>query len=291
MPGIKTFVVSTCLALAAGFAPAAPTRAAMQATPALTQARVMRDVAYGGDPRQRFDVYVPADVRGAPTIFIVHGGGWRTGDKTNAQVVDAKIARWLPKGVIVVSSNYRLLPDADPLAQARDVARAVAAAQRTVQLLGGDPARFVLMGHSAGAHLVSLLAASPQMLRAAGARPPLGVVSLDSAAMDVVALMRSPHARLYDDAFGSDPRAWLVVSPLQALQQAPVPILAVCSSLRRESCPANDAFVHKVVSLGGRGELLPEPLSHRQINARLGRDNDYTRSVERFLRTLGVIAR
>lgn len=59
--------------------------------------------------------------------------------------------------LLFVSVENRLLPEADPLVQAQDVAAALAAAQRKVQTLGGDPRRFVLMGHSAGAHLVALL--------------------------------------------------------------------------------------------------------------------------------------
>ena len=60
-----------------------------------------------------------------------------------------------------------------------------AAMRQGVRNVGGDPDKVILMGHSAGAHLVALLGADPAQLRAAGARRPLGVVSLDSAAMDV----------------------------------------------------------------------------------------------------------
>src|SRR5690606_27504205 len=42
--------------------------------------RVERDIAYGPDPRQRYDVYLPAHARpDAPILFMVHGGGWRRG--------------------------------------------------------------------------------------------------------------------------------------------------------------------------------------------------------------------
>lgn len=257
------------------------------AVASITTARIVRDVPYGTDPRQRFDIYAPRDARNAPVIFLIHGGGWQTGDKASADVIDNKVARWLPRGVIVVSTNYRLLPDADPQTQARDVARAIAVAQREVVRAGGNPWRFVLMGHSAGAHLAALLTASPGMVRAAGARPWLGTVLLDSAAVDVVQIMQHPHLPLYDAAFGTDPRYWLATSPLQALRQRPAPVLAVCSSLRSESCPANQAFIDKVRVLGGRGRLLPQPLSHGAINARLGENSAYTRSVEMFLGTLG----
>jgi acetyl esterase/lipase len=154
--------------------------------------RVVRDVAYGRDPRQRYDVYAPADARGAPVIFMVHGGGWVRGDKGMANMVQSKVARWVPRGFIVISTNYRLVPDVDPVEQARDVARAVAAAQRQAATWGGDRTRFVLMGHSAGAHLVALLSADPTLATAQGAAPWLGTVVLDGGTMDVAAKMSAP---------------------------------------------------------------------------------------------------
>ena len=251
-------------------------------------ARVLRDVTYGRDPRQRFDVHVPRGAHDAPVLFMVHGGGWRNGDKALDGVVENKAKRWLRHGVIVVSVNYRMLPDADPLMQARDVAAALAAAQRKVATLGGDPDRFVLMGHSAGGHLVALLAAAPEIAREANARPWLGTILLDAGTVDVVARMQQRHLPLFDQAFGSDPRFWASASPMQRLHGRPAPILAVCSSKRTDSCPPNQRFVDKVHALGGRAEVLPQALSHRDINVQLGEENAYTQAVERFLRSLGL---
>lgn len=41
--------------------------------------RVLRDIAYGNDPRQRMDVYLPREAKAAPVILMVHGGAWRLG--------------------------------------------------------------------------------------------------------------------------------------------------------------------------------------------------------------------
>lgn len=78
-------------------------------------ARALRDVSYGSDPRQRFDVYLPAQPRNAPIILVVHGGGWANGNKDNPGVVENKAAHWLPQGYVLVSTNYRMRPDAAPL--------------------------------------------------------------------------------------------------------------------------------------------------------------------------------
>lgn len=248
--------------------------------------RVVRDIAYGPDARQRFDVYAPRDARGAPVIFFVHGGGWAIGDKSNRGVVHNKTARWVPRGFVFVSTNYRMLPEADTLEQARDVARALAAAQAQAGSWGGDPARFILMGHSAGAHLVALIASAPGIALDLGARPWLGTVELDSAALDVERIMRDRHLRLYDRAFGSDPAYWAKASPLARLSAAGAPFLAVCSTRRADSCPAARDYAAKAQALGTRASVLEENLSHRQINEELGEDNDYTRAVEAFLDTV-----
>ncbi len=256
------------------------------AAPLPAGTRVVHDIAYGSDPNQRFDVYAPAQAHDAPVIFMVHGGGWRRGDKAMSNVVANKVAYWVPRGVVVISTNYRMLPDIPPLGQARDVARALALAQRRAGDWGGNADRFVLMGHSAGAHLVSLLTAEPRLARDQGARPWRGTVSLDSASLDVVQTMNGRHFRLYDQAFGSNPADWLAASPLQQMHAAPVPFLAVCSSRRQDSCPQARAFVGKVRSLGGRGQVLEEDLSHEEINANLGAPSDYTSQIDAFLRSV-----
>ncbi|MBI3896962.1 MAG: alpha/beta hydrolase [Gammaproteobacteria bacterium] len=251
-------------------------------------ATMQRDVAYGADPAQRMDVYLPNRAKHAPIIFMVHGGAWRTGDKAAAAVVDRKVARWLPKGFIVVSTNYRLLPKADPLQQANDVAQALAEAQVRAAAWGGDPARIVVMGHSAGAHLVALLAADPAIAAQHGAKPWLGTIVLDSAALNVVDIMRSRHARFYDRAFGVNPHDWRAASPLYRLSGVPTPMLLVCSTERRDACPQAQRFAAKVSAAGASATVLSVAHTHAAINRDLGADGEYTDSVETFLRSLHI---
>lgn len=253
--------------------------------------KVLRDVPYGRDPKQRMDIYLPTDTQGsgpAPVIFMVHGGAWRTGDKRMGRVVDNKTARWLPRGFVFVSVNNRLLPEADPLDQVRDVAQALAVAQGQASGWGADPQQFILMGHSAGAHLVALLAASPTLASEAGAKPWLGTVALDSAALDVAPIMQRKHYKLYDPAFGTDPAFWRAASPMQQLQSGAKPVLAVCSSRREESCEQARGFVAHAGALGVRAQVLPQDLSHGDINAQLGLPGGYTQAVEAFMASLSA---
>lgn len=274
---------------------AAPTPAGAVTLPA--SVRVLRDTPYGPDPAQRMDVYRPTGPTGPtgramPVIFMVHGGAWRLGDKANRPVVENKVARWVPRGFVFISVNYRMLPAANPLVQAQDVARALAQAQAEAATWGAEPAQFILMGHSAGAHLVALLTASATLARDAGAQPWLGTVVLDSAALDVPRLMGARHLRLYDRAFGDDPAFWEATSPLHQARGARSadrmpPVLNVCSSRRAIACPQAMAFAASVQRVGGRAQVLAQDLSHGEINQNLGLPGDYTQAVEAFMATLG----
>ncbi len=243
----------------------------------------LADRAYGPAPEQRFDLYAPPQGKAAPLILMVHGGAWRLGDKEMGRVVDNKVARWVPRGIAFASINYRMQPKAPPLEQARDVAKALAAIQRDAEKLGIDRDNIVLMGHSAGAHLIALLAARPDLQDEAGVRPWRGTVLLDSGALDVPAVMSGRHPPLYDRAFGRDPADWLAASPHQQLHRATAPLLAVCSSRRANACRQAENFVAKAQGFGTQASMLPLDMTHAETNAQLGEDAAYTADVERHL--------
>lgn len=289
-------LIAAVLALAAAASPAADDGWATDDRPALRTGaprlppgvQRLADIAYGSAPRQRFDVYLPARPQRAPVIVMVHGGAWMVGDKAAASVVENKVAHWAAQGAILVSVNYRLVPAVGPLEQADDVARAVAAVQVAAPGWGGAPERLVLIGHSAGAHLVALLSASPALAQRAGVRPWLGTVALDSAALDLVTLMRAPHARFYDRVFGRDPAAWSAASPFDALAPGGVPMLLVCSTQRADrSCAQSAAFAAQANARGVRASVAEQDLSHAEVNATLGLPGGQTEAVDAFLRSVG----
>jgi len=247
----------------------------------------LRDVHYGADSEQTLDVYQPEHARAAPVILMVHGGAWRIGDKSMGRVVDNKTQHWLREGILFISINYRMLPERDALQQRDDVIAALVFAQQHAPEWGGDPHQFILMGHSAGAHLVALVNANPAIAFEAGAKPWLGTVALDSGALDVPQIMQRKHYRFYDPAFGKDPQRWQQASPQHQLQKNAPPMLAVCS-LQRADDPCGQArtFVEKAQRLGIRAEVLPQNLKHGEINDQLGKPGAYTQAVDAFIHSL-----
>jgi acetyl esterase/lipase len=268
-----------------------------------------KDLAYGPHALEKLDVFVPKAAgqggagqtgqtnqssSGAPIILMVHGGGWCVGDKGGASMTANKVARWVSRGFIFISMNYPMVSDGkDAIAQAAHVARAAAYVQANAGKWGangGDPNKLILMGHSAGAHLVSLVNADAQIRQAAGLRPVLGVVSLDAGAIDVVTQMPRVYPFLktrYNEAFGTTEAGWISASPFHKLARGAAPWLGVCSTTRKDDpCGQARAYADKSKALGIPASVLPEAKSHGAINKELGTVGEYTSGVEAFMASL-----
>ena len=112
-------------------------------------------LAYGGDPRQRLDVYMPAEVTtSAPVLVFFYGGSWKSGTRSYYRFVGEAFAA---RGYVVVVPDYRLYPAARFPAFVEDGALALKWVERNASRFGGDSSRIILAGHSAGAHLAALL--------------------------------------------------------------------------------------------------------------------------------------
>ncbi|WP_454675415.1 alpha/beta hydrolase [Achromobacter pestifer] len=245
----------------------------------------LMDQRYGPDAAQIADVYLPATPTPAPApvLVIVHGGSWKNGDKAAPEVVQNKLAHWLPQGFVVVSVNTRLLPQARPEAQAEDLGRALAWVGRQAGAWNADPDRLVVMGHSSGGHLLALLAADASMRQRTGAQLWRVSIILDGAGFDLLDVMPRPHAAFYDDAFGADPAQWAAASPAAQLRGKQPPALFVCSTLRPDPCRRSQGYADQLAAQGGMAELLGVARNHAQINADVGADNDETRAISAFI--------
>jgi acetyl esterase/lipase len=250
------------------------------------------NVPYGSDPLQKFDVYMPVSgAHDAPVIFMVHGGGWYQGDKMDMSVVWNKVQNWVPTGVVFISIDYPLVPQVNPLQQARNVAMALGFAQRNAAQWGGNPDKFIVMGFSAGGHLTSLLAADPAVAQSTPVslrpRPWLGTIALDSAVYDVPQAMNNPsHDPIFDQAFGTDPSFWNAVSPITRMRSRMAPFLAICSTVESGSCTRAQSFVDKALGYGTDAVVVQQDLIHGQINDKLGLPSDYTSQVNVFMASL-----
>jgi len=129
-----------------------------------------RDIAYGGDARQKLDIYVPDGVHDAsrlPVIVFFYGGSWKTGSKNDYLFVGQSFAT---KGYITVIADYRLYPQVSFPDFLHDSANAFRFVHNHIAKYGGNPESLFLAGHSAGAYNAVMLAVNHEYLRAAGAK-------------------------------------------------------------------------------------------------------------------------
>ncbi|WP_306225052.1 alpha/beta hydrolase [Bosea beijingensis] len=120
--------------------------------------REQRDIRYGSAEDEKLDIYLPpGDVEpGRPTIVWIHGGAFVAGDRKDVAPYLKILAG---RGFATVAIGYTRAPTARypmPVLQAN---AALGFLQREGQRLGLDPARIVLAGDSAGAHIAAQLAA------------------------------------------------------------------------------------------------------------------------------------
>jgi acetyl esterase/lipase len=124
--------------------------------------RVGRDIAFGGDPRQRYDVYAPKDAGGPlPVLVFFYGGNWASGAKDDYVWMGHALAAM---GYVVVVPDYRLVPEHPYPDFVFDGAAAVRHAVAHAKTYGGDGSRLALMGHSAGGYIAAMLALDPKFL-------------------------------------------------------------------------------------------------------------------------------
>jgi acetyl esterase/lipase len=129
-------------------------------------ATVTRDIAYGDGPRRVLDVYTPKERDApAPVIVFFYGGSWSSGDRTEYEFVGRAFAA---QGFVTIIPDYRLVPDVRFPSFIEDGAAAVRWAEQNAADHGGDPARIVLVGHSAGAYITAMLALDSHFLADAG---------------------------------------------------------------------------------------------------------------------------
>jgi acetyl esterase/lipase len=262
---------------------AASTRPAQ--TPVLSETTVEhKDVPYGGPDATLdvMDIYSPAKAVKAPVVLFVHGGEWTKGDKRE---ISCKPKFLNEHGIVFVSMNYRLSPKDHHPAQVDDVASAVAWCRAHIAEYGGDPGKIVLMGHSAGCHLATMVALSPEPLKKAGLKPSdiLGVVAWSGGMYDLVDRAKGTglYPPLIRENFGDSEDAQRAASPLTYAKNAkggPAFLFAsVDDEKSKNSRDASQGMVDAINAAGGTAKsILLVGKAHFTANHELGAEGDKT---------------
>jgi acetyl esterase/lipase len=222
---------------------------------------VTRDIAYAEGPRHTLDVYAPRHGVRAPVVVFFYGGGWQTGDRAMYRFVGAALAA---RGVMVVIPDYRLHPEVRFPGFMEDGAAAVAWAYHNAARFGGDPRRLFLMGHSAGAHIATLLALDRAYLRAAGLIPERDVCGVIGLAGPYDFLPQASDA--VKAVFGPI-EAWPRSQPINYASALAPPMLLLAGKTDRSVDPGNTLrLASRLHAAGAIVQVHLEPgISHRAI--------------------------
>jgi acetyl esterase/lipase len=135
-----------------------------------TAVKVLQDIAYGNDARQKLDLFQPANPSGQVLVYIP-GGGFVAGDKRDAEnTFYCNIGNYFADhGILTVVANYRLAPAHKYPAGSQDVAAVIAWTRANARKYGGDPNRVIVFGQSAGAAHTANFLFDPQFHTAGSA--------------------------------------------------------------------------------------------------------------------------
>lgn len=224
------------------------------------EVRPIRDVAYveGGaaDPvKHKLDLFLPRDHRDYPVLFFVHGGAWRSGDKDFFFGVYSALGQLFARhGIGAVVINYRLTPQVMHPEHIKDVAQAFAWTVKNIGKYGGRADQVFVAGHSAGGHLVSLLATDDSYLKALGLdlKSVKGVIPLSG-------VYRIPP-RFMPNVFGTDAEICRKASPITHARPDAPPFLILYAEKDLQSLDQMaEEFCRALKDKKGQAEIQKVP--------------------------------
>jgi acetyl esterase/lipase len=205
-----------------------------------------RDIAYRDDAeahpvKHKLDLFLPKGAKDFPVLIFVHGGTWKSGDKQLYSPLGHLFAQ---QGIGTVVVNYRLTTGTKPAKHPdhiQDVARAFAWVQENIEKHGGRKDRLFLGGHSAGGHLVSLLATDESYLKAEkhsiseirGVIPISGVYHIN------------PILSVFHPAFSDDIQVCRKASPIMHVHEGLPPFLVMYADKDLPTLDRMAADMHK----------------------------------------------
>ena len=236
--------------------------------------KTAKDITYREGPEEeaakhKLDIYLPKGNSNAPVLFFIHGGAWKTGDRSQYPPLGNRYAR---EGYVTVVPSYRLAPKYPHPAQIEDVAAAFAWTVQHIAERGGDTNRIYVAGHSAGGHLAALLTLDIQYLAAHQLSPKLisGVLALSG--------VYNLSGESLESVFGKDPAARRAAAPLSYVRAAAPPFLVTYCQWDYFSLPAQAREFHRALRLAGvSAELVYIPRqSHISEMINVTSDDDPT---------------
>ncbi len=199
-----------------------------------------------GKRELHLDLFSPEKKGKYPALILIHGGGWRSGNKSMQVPLAQQIAA---KGYVTVTVEYRLSPEALYPAAVHDIKAAIRFLRHNSEKLSIIRDRIAISGSSAGGQLASLIGMTNDMKKFEGDEGFNSVSSGVQAIIDIDGVLdftdpnesakdnnparRSAGAYWFGGTFKEAPEKWIEASPIRYAGINTPPILCINSSLPR----------------------------------------------------------
>ena len=217
------------------------------------------DLAYGESAAERLDFF-PANRSGAPLLIFIHGGWWRSRDKSNFSFM---VPAYTQAGFNVALTNYGLAPAVSMEDITRQQLHAIAWLYQRAEDYDFDPQRIVVAGHSAGAHLAAMMMSAlwpvfdpalPSNLVKAGV--------LLSGLYDLTPIM---HADFVNADLKLTPQRSELLSPAFMPQAHPAPFISAVGALESDEFKRQNALIGQVWNDSHAGDIAVPDKNHITI--------------------------
>ena len=217
------------------------------------------DLAYGESAAERLDFF-PANRSGAPLLIFIHGGWWRSRDKSNFSFM---VPAYTQAGFNVALTNYGLAPAVSMEDITRQQLHAIAWLYQRAEDYDFDPQRIVVAGHSAGAHLAAMMMSAlwpafdpalPSDLVKAGV--------LLSGLYDLTPIM---HADFVNADLKLTPQRSELLSPAFMPQAHPAPFISAVGALESDEFKRQNALIGQVWNDSHAGDIVVPDKNHITI--------------------------
>ena len=212
-----------------------------------------KDVVYATLPETSYgkrelhlDLFRPVNPGKYPVLLLIHGGGWRSGNKS----MDIPLAQQIAaKGYVTATVEHRLSPEALYPAAVYDIKAAIRFLRAYANKYNIDPNKMAIAGSSAGGQLAALVGATAGVAKFEGNEGNHGVSSAVQAVIDIDGVLdfntpdekgkdeeaakRSAGALWFGATFREAPEKWIEASPIQYVGKNTPPMLFINSALPR----------------------------------------------------------
>lgn len=217
------------------------------------------DLTYGDECGERLDFF-PTNRSDAPLLVFIHGGWWRSLDKSDFSFIAPAYTR---AGFNVALTNYTLAPEASIADIVQQQLRALAWLYRNAEKYDFDPRRIVVAGHSAGAHLTAMMMAAVWPVFAPDLPPDL--VKAGILLSGVYDLEPVRHADFVNVDLKLTEKDIDPLSPAWMPQAHPAPFLTAFGALESEEFRRQTALIANAWKDNHAGDVAMPDVNHLTI--------------------------